>query len=76
MESEVATLAAEGLTNPQIAQRMYVSRGTVKNHLSHIYKKLDVRNRVELTATACPHPEPGSSVQRPTRSGERIAWSR
>ena len=50
VESEVATLAAEGLTNPQIARHMYISRGTVKNHLSHIYKKLDVSNRVALTA--------------------------
>jgi DNA-binding CsgD family transcriptional regulator len=31
---------------------MYISRGTVKNHLSNIYKKLDVRNRVELTVAS------------------------
>lgn len=52
VESEVATLAAEGLTNPQIAQRMYISRGTVKTHLSHAYKKLGVSNRFELTAAS------------------------
>ncbi len=50
MESEVATLAAEGLTNPEIAERLFISRGTVKAHLSHIYKKLGVSNRVALTA--------------------------
>jgi DNA-binding CsgD family transcriptional regulator len=49
-ELEVARHAAEGLTNPQIGERMFITRGTVKIHLSHIYAKLDVRNRSELTA--------------------------
>jgi predicted ATPase/class 3 adenylate cyclase/DNA-binding CsgD family transcriptional regulator len=49
-ELQVVQRAAEGLTNPEIAQQMFISRGTVKIHLSHIYAKLDVRNRAELTA--------------------------
>jgi DNA-binding CsgD family transcriptional regulator len=51
-ELEVAQHAAAGLTNPEIGQRMFISRGTVKIHLSHIYAKLGVRNRSELTAYA------------------------
>jgi DNA-binding CsgD family transcriptional regulator len=49
-ELQVVQRAAEGLTNPEIGQQMFISRGTVKIHLSHIYAKLDVRNRAELTA--------------------------
>ena len=41
-----------GLTNPQIAERLLMSRDTVKTHLSHIYTKLGVSNRTELTAQA------------------------
>jgi DNA-binding CsgD family transcriptional regulator len=51
-ELEIAHHAAAGLTNPEIGQRMFISRGTVKIHLSHIYAKLGVRNRSELTAYA------------------------
>jgi predicted ATPase/DNA-binding CsgD family transcriptional regulator len=49
-EMEIARLAAEGLTNVEIGRRMFVSRSTVKAHLSHIYTKLDVNGRTELAA--------------------------
>ncbi|MFI5003408.1 MAG: LuxR C-terminal-related transcriptional regulator [Solirubrobacterales bacterium] len=49
-ELQVVQLAAEGLTNPEIGERMFIARGTVKMHLSHIYTKLDVRNRSELAS--------------------------
>jgi DNA-binding CsgD family transcriptional regulator len=49
-ERKVAELVAEGLTNPQIAKRMFISKATVKTHLAHIFKKLDVHSRTELTA--------------------------
>ncbi|MGW2160795.1 helix-turn-helix transcriptional regulator [Nonomuraea sp. NPDC001699] len=47
-ERSVAGLAAEGLSNPEIAARLFVSRGTVKTHLAHVYAKLQVANRTEL----------------------------
>ncbi len=47
-ELSVAGLAAQGLTNPDIAARLYVSRGTVKTHLAHVYAKLGVANRTDL----------------------------
>jgi predicted ATPase/class 3 adenylate cyclase/DNA-binding CsgD family transcriptional regulator len=51
-ELEVVRHAADGLTNPEIGERMFISRGTVKVHLSHIYAKLDIKNRSELAAQA------------------------
>ena len=51
-ELEVVRLVAGGLTNPQISARLFMSRGTVKTHLSHIFTKLDFANRTELAAAA------------------------
>jgi len=51
-ELEIVRHAAAGLTNPEIGARMFISRGTVKVHLSHIYAKLGLRNRSELAAEA------------------------
>jgi DNA-binding CsgD family transcriptional regulator len=51
-ELQVAELAAQGLTNPEIGRRMFISRGTVKVHLSHVYAKLGLRNRSELAMLA------------------------
>ncbi len=44
-EIEVLRLAKRGLPNPQIAQALHLSPGTVRNHLSSIYSKLDVHSR-------------------------------
>ena len=49
-ELDVAKLAAEGLTNPAIGERMFISRRTVQTHLSHIFVKLGIASRVELAA--------------------------
>jgi DNA-binding CsgD family transcriptional regulator len=46
----VAGLVAEGLSNPQIGVRMYLSRRTVQYHVSSILTKLDIVSRVELAA--------------------------
>ena len=51
-ELEVVRHVAEGLTNPQIAERLFVSRSTVKMHLAHIFAKLGVSTRAELAASA------------------------
>ena len=49
-EREVAMLAGRGLTSPEIAERLVVSRRTVDNHLSRVYRKLGIRGRQELAA--------------------------
>jgi DNA-binding NarL/FixJ family response regulator len=39
---------AEGLTNKQIADKLYISEGTVKNYISNIYDKTGIHDRVKL----------------------------
>ena len=51
-EVEVLRLAKHGLPNPQIAQSLHISPGTVRNHLSAIYRKLDVHSRHEALQIA------------------------
>jgi predicted ATPase/class 3 adenylate cyclase/DNA-binding CsgD family transcriptional regulator len=51
-ELRVVELVTQGLTNPQIGERMFISRGTVKVHLSHIFAKLGTATRAELAAEA------------------------
>jgi DNA-binding CsgD family transcriptional regulator len=51
-ELEVVGHVAAGLTNPQIAERLFVSRSTVKQHLAHIFTKLGVSTRTELASMA------------------------
>lgn len=47
-EKEISFLMAEGLTNRQIADRLYISEGTVKNYISNIYDKTGIHDRVKL----------------------------
>lgn len=47
-EREIATLAASGLSNKEIAERLVVSSRTIENHLQRAYEKLGVRRRTEL----------------------------
>jgi DNA-binding CsgD family transcriptional regulator len=54
-ELDVVRQVVEGLSNPEIGSRLFMSRGTVKTHLSHVYAKLGVANRTELATLATPH---------------------
>jgi DNA-binding NarL/FixJ family response regulator/tetratricopeptide (TPR) repeat protein len=54
-ERRVAALVAEGRSNPDIAAKLYLSRRTVRNHVSHILAKLGLSSRVELAVRAYEH---------------------
>ena len=47
-ESEICSLLAQGLTNRQIADTLYISEGTVKNYISSIYDKTGIHDRLKL----------------------------
>ena len=49
-EQAVVALVAEGLSNPDIAERLFISRSTVKTHLNHAFTKLDISSRAELAS--------------------------
>lgn len=51
-EREVLYWVAHGLTNKEISERIFLSEKTVKNHVSHILKKLDLRDRTKAAAFA------------------------
>ena len=51
-ELEVLQLIAEGLTNPEIASRLFLSLNTVKAHARNIYGKLGVHNRTQAVVRA------------------------
>jgi two-component system response regulator DesR len=51
-EREVLTLIAAGSTNREIAERLYLSPHTVKEHTSTLYRKLNARNRAEAVQRA------------------------
>src|SRR5262249_14154125 len=64
-EREIINFVSQGLKNQQIADRLFISEGTVRNHLTVIYEKLGVTDRFGLIIYAtsrglnsCCHPHP------------------
>lgn len=51
-EVEVLTLIGRGLNNTEIEQALYISKGTLKSHISHLLTKLDARDRPQLIIAA------------------------
>ena len=59
-EAQVARLARDGLSNPEIGARLFISPRTVEYHLHKVFMKLDIRSRIELERVL-PR-EPGTAV--------------
>jgi len=57
-ELQIARLAAEGLSNREIGQQLYLSHRTVRNHLYRIFPKLGITSRTELAAVVGASPDP------------------
>ncbi len=51
-EQEVLSLLAKGLTNSEIAERLHISKHTVKNHISSIYRKIGINDRTQIALLA------------------------
>jgi DNA-binding CsgD family transcriptional regulator len=49
-ERRIATMAADGLSNPEIAQALFITKKTVESHLGNVFGKLDIRSRTQLPA--------------------------
>jgi DNA-binding NarL/FixJ family response regulator len=54
-ERGIAELVAAGMTDREIGDRLYLSRHTVDAHLRQIFRKLEIRSRVELTRIVVEH---------------------
>jgi DNA-binding CsgD family transcriptional regulator len=54
-EHAVVDLVADGLSNPQIGERLYISRRTVQTHITHVFAKLDISARAQLAVEVTRH---------------------
>jgi DNA-binding NarL/FixJ family response regulator len=54
-EKEIVQLIAQGFRNKEIAEKLFISEQTVKNHLHNIFDKLGVSDRLELALYAIHH---------------------
>src|ERR1700733_2735136 len=58
-ERQIMRLVSEGLSNKAVGRRLNIADGTIKQHLHHIYQKLEINNRTVLAALAISHPDYG-----------------
>jgi DNA-binding CsgD family transcriptional regulator len=61
-EAQIGRLAGDGLSNPEIAARLFISPRTVEYHLHKMFNKLGIRSRHELNRALAPDPSPAAAV--------------
>jgi DNA-binding NarL/FixJ family response regulator len=69
VERQVVELASQGLSNPDIARELFISRNTVKVYLSRAYAKLGVANRTELARLAARHSQTAGNAEQSYPAG-------
>ena len=69
-ELAVARLVAQGLTNREVAEQLFVSPHTVSSHLRSIFAKLEINSRLALARIAAEH----DTTSTAERSHERAIW--
>jgi DNA-binding CsgD family transcriptional regulator len=74
-ELEVARLAAEGLTNRDIAARLFISERTVDGHLEHVREKLGVNTRAQIATWVVREGDASPAVAEPVQPAPRPAFS-
>ncbi|MDB5618261.1 response regulator transcription factor [Tardiphaga sp.] len=68
-ERQIMRLVSEGLSNKEVGRRLSITDGTIKVHLHHIFKKLEISNRTVLAALAISHDDPASPPEdKPVRA--------
>ncbi len=72
-ERRVAELAAEGMTNREIAQALFVTLRTVQVHLTHSYQKLAIASREELPEALAPGEVGGDAWSRANRQRGEVS---
>ncbi len=65
-ESEILQSILAGRSNDQIAEALFISPSTVRNHISNIYQKLGIRNRIQLLNLLKRHAAPAARPDKPT----------
>lgn len=75
-EQEVLHFVRAGATNREIAQKLHISEGTVKTHITHLFNRLNLRNRSQLAIYANQNTRPQLSLQPTEKRYRTLSYSK